>query len=158
MAATGEMPEAIADRRGLKAAPTDASELEQWCRDAIVASPRALAEFKAGKAPIVVATDVASRGLDVKNVEFVVNYTLANDAETHVHRIGRTGRFSSEGYSQGTSVTFVDQYSNAKVLQDMIKIMDDAGHAPTPEFRELAANARGGGGSRFGGGFRGGRR
>jgi aspartyl-tRNA(Asn)/glutamyl-tRNA(Gln) amidotransferase subunit B len=49
MAATGEMPDAIADKRGLKAAPTDAGELEQWCRDSITANPKALAEFKAGK-------------------------------------------------------------------------------------------------------------
>lgn len=49
MAASGEMPEAIADRRGLKAAPTDAGELEQWCRDSIAANAKALAEFKAGK-------------------------------------------------------------------------------------------------------------
>ncbi len=49
MFATGDQPDAIADRRGLKAAPTDASELEQWCRDAIAANTKALAEFKAGK-------------------------------------------------------------------------------------------------------------
>jgi aspartyl-tRNA(Asn)/glutamyl-tRNA(Gln) amidotransferase subunit B len=49
MAASGEMPEAIADKRGLKAAPTDAGELEQWCRDSIAANAKALAEFKAGK-------------------------------------------------------------------------------------------------------------
>ena len=49
MAANGEMPEAIAEKRGLKAAPTDSNELEQWCRDAIAANPKALAEFKSGK-------------------------------------------------------------------------------------------------------------
>jgi aspartyl-tRNA(Asn)/glutamyl-tRNA(Gln) amidotransferase subunit B len=49
MAASGEMPEAIAEKRGLKAAPTDSGELEQWCRDAIAANAKALAEFKAGK-------------------------------------------------------------------------------------------------------------
>ncbi len=49
MAATGEMPEAIADRKGLRAAPTDNNELEQWCRDSIAANAKALAEFKAGK-------------------------------------------------------------------------------------------------------------
>jgi aspartyl-tRNA(Asn)/glutamyl-tRNA(Gln) amidotransferase subunit B len=49
MFATGEAPEAIAERRGLKAAPTDGGELEQWCRDAIAANPKALAEFQAGK-------------------------------------------------------------------------------------------------------------
>ncbi|MBP6507954.1 MAG: Asp-tRNA(Asn)/Glu-tRNA(Gln) amidotransferase subunit GatB [Opitutaceae bacterium] len=49
MFASGEMPEVVAARLNLKAAPTDAGELEQWCRDAIAASPKALAEFKGGK-------------------------------------------------------------------------------------------------------------
>ena len=49
MFATGEMPGVIADRRGLRAAPTDAGELEQWCRESIAANAKALAEFKAGK-------------------------------------------------------------------------------------------------------------
>ena len=49
MFATGEMPGAIADRRGLKSAPADAGELEQWCRDAIAGNTKAVAEFKAGK-------------------------------------------------------------------------------------------------------------
>jgi aspartyl-tRNA(Asn)/glutamyl-tRNA(Gln) amidotransferase subunit B len=49
MFASGEMPGVIAERRGLKAAPTDAGELEQWCRDSIAANAKALAEFKAGK-------------------------------------------------------------------------------------------------------------
>jgi len=49
MFATGDQPDAIAERCGLKAAPTDAGELEQWCRDAIAANPKALAEFKSGK-------------------------------------------------------------------------------------------------------------
>jgi aspartyl-tRNA(Asn)/glutamyl-tRNA(Gln) amidotransferase subunit B len=49
MFATGDQPGAIADRKGLKAAPTDSNELEQWCRDSIAANPKALAEFKSGK-------------------------------------------------------------------------------------------------------------
>jgi Asp-tRNAAsn/Glu-tRNAGln amidotransferase B subunit (PET112 homolog) len=49
MFASGEMPGVIADKRGLKATPTDAGELEQWCRDAIAGNAKALAEFKAGK-------------------------------------------------------------------------------------------------------------
>lgn len=49
MAATGESPDAIAERKGLKAAPTDTGELETWCRDAIAANAKAVAEFKAGK-------------------------------------------------------------------------------------------------------------
>jgi aspartyl-tRNA(Asn)/glutamyl-tRNA(Gln) amidotransferase subunit B len=49
MFATGDQPDVIAERRGLKAAPTDSKELEQWCRDAIAANAKALAEFKGGK-------------------------------------------------------------------------------------------------------------
>ena len=49
MFATGEQPEVIAEKRGLKAAPTDTNELEQWCHDSIAANAKALAEFKAGK-------------------------------------------------------------------------------------------------------------
>jgi aspartyl-tRNA(Asn)/glutamyl-tRNA(Gln) amidotransferase subunit B len=49
MAATGDAASVIAERRGLKAAPTDSNELEQWCRDSISANAKALAEFKAGK-------------------------------------------------------------------------------------------------------------
>ncbi|MCX6950850.1 MAG: Asp-tRNA(Asn)/Glu-tRNA(Gln) amidotransferase GatCAB subunit B, partial [Verrucomicrobia bacterium] len=49
MAATGDQPDAIADRKGLKATPTDSNELEQWCRDSIAANPKAVTEFKAGK-------------------------------------------------------------------------------------------------------------
>jgi aspartyl-tRNA(Asn)/glutamyl-tRNA(Gln) amidotransferase subunit B len=49
MFATGEMPEVIAERKGLRAAPADLGELEQWCRDSIAANPKSLADFKAGK-------------------------------------------------------------------------------------------------------------
>ena len=49
MAATGDQPDVIADRKGLKAAPTDTNELETWCRDSIAASAKAVAEFKSGK-------------------------------------------------------------------------------------------------------------
>ena len=49
MAATGDQPDTIADRRGLRAAPTDTNELETWCRDSIAANPKAVAEFKSGK-------------------------------------------------------------------------------------------------------------
>jgi ATP-dependent RNA helicase RhlB len=58
---------------------------------------RILAEFKDGKLPILVATDVASRGIDVKDVSHVFNYDLPQDAEDYVHRIGRTGRAGASG-------------------------------------------------------------
>jgi ATP-dependent RNA helicase RhlB len=58
---------------------------------------RILAEFKEGKLPILVATDVASRGIHVENITHVINYDLPQDAEDYVHRIGRTGRAGLTG-------------------------------------------------------------
>ncbi len=58
---------------------------------------RILADFKEGMLPILVATDVASRGIDVKDITHVINYDLPQDAEDYVHRIGRTGRAGATG-------------------------------------------------------------
>ncbi len=58
---------------------------------------RVLRDFRSGKLDILVATDVAARGLDIKGVEVVYNYDLPNDVESYVHRIGRTGRVGKEG-------------------------------------------------------------
>lgn len=56
-----------------------------------------LKRFKSGKLPYLVATDVAARGIDVKNVSHVINYELPQDTESYVHRIGRTGRANQKG-------------------------------------------------------------
>ena len=56
------------------------------------ARQRALADFKAKKIRILVATDIAARGIDIDELMFVINYDLPNESETYVHRIGRTGR------------------------------------------------------------------
>ena len=58
---------------------------------------RAIAAFKAGEIKVLVATDVAARGLDIANLEAVVNVDVSKDAEVHVHRIGRTGRVDASG-------------------------------------------------------------
>ena len=58
---------------------------------------KTLAAFKDGTRPIMVATDVASRGIDVKGISAVINYDLANSTEDYVHRIGRTGRAGMTG-------------------------------------------------------------
>jgi ATP-dependent RNA helicase RhlE len=58
---------------------------------------RALAEFKAGKVRILVATDIAARGIDVSGVSHVINFELPNVAEQYVHRIGRTARAGNDG-------------------------------------------------------------
>ena len=61
-------------------------------------------EFKSGKTQLLVATDVASRGLDIPNVNIVINYDAPNNINDYVHRIGRTGRMGKEG----KSITFVN--------------------------------------------------
>jgi ATP-dependent RNA helicase DBP3 len=63
------------------------------------ARERALAEFKDGSCPILVATDVAARGLDIPDVEVVLNYTFPLTIEDYIHRIGRTGRAGKKGIS-----------------------------------------------------------
>ncbi|MEH6443068.1 MAG: DEAD/DEAH box helicase [Oceanospirillaceae bacterium] len=60
---------------------------------------RALADFKAGKVQVLIATEVAARGLDIPGLEYVVNYNLPYLAEDYVHRIGRTGRAGNKGYA-----------------------------------------------------------
>jgi len=68
----------------------------------------ALKNFKTGRTKILIATDIASRGLQIDNVEYVVNYNLANDLDTHKHRIGRTGRMGKTGHA----ITFVGEDGN----------------------------------------------
>ena len=63
---------------------------------------RALNAFKSGKVKVMVATDIAARGIDIDRLEMVINYDLPDTAETYVHRIGRTGRAGNTG----TALTF----------------------------------------------------
>src|SRR5690606_3888257 len=58
---------------------------------------RALSNFKAGSTRVLVATDIAARGIDVEELSHVINYELPNEPETYVHRIGRTGRAGNKG-------------------------------------------------------------
>jgi ATP-dependent RNA helicase DDX5/DBP2 len=75
-------------------------------------------EFKEGThATILVATDVASRGLDVKDLRFVINLDLPTQIEDYVHRIGRTAR----GGSTGTSYSFITK-KNASLAKDLVKV------------------------------------
>ncbi len=73
----------------------------------------ALADFKSDKTPILIATDIAARGIDVKEIELVVNYDLPENSEDYVHRIGRTGRAGAEG----KAVSFADPSQRGKLLQ-----------------------------------------
>ncbi len=67
---------------------------------------RTLAEFKAGEVQYLVATNVASRGLDITDLPYVLNYDIPEDADTYVHRVGRTARAGK----QGTAITFVGEW------------------------------------------------
>jgi superfamily II DNA/RNA helicase len=69
-----------------------------------VAREKALKKFRDGKLKVLVATDVAARGIDVEGVTHVVNYSCPEDEKTYVHRIGRTGRAGATGIA----ITFVD--------------------------------------------------
>ncbi len=60
---------------------------------------RALSEFKDGKLRLLVATDIAARGIDIDKLRYVINYDIPNESETYVHRIGRCGRAGEEGVS-----------------------------------------------------------
>ncbi len=81
------------------------------------ARQKALSFFKEGKIRVLVATDIAARGIDVDQLSYVVNFDLPNQAETYVHRIGRTGR---AGLS-GNALSFCD-HEERPFLQDIIKL------------------------------------
>ena len=82
------------------------------------ARTRALAEFKAGDIRVLVATDIAARGLDISQLPHVVNFELPNVPEDYVHRIGRTGRAGNEG--EAMSLVCVDE---DKLLRDIEKLI-----------------------------------
>ncbi len=83
------------------------------------ARTRALADFKAGKVRVLVATDIAARGLDIDQLPHVVNFDLPNIAEDYVHRIGRTGRAGNEG--EAMSLVCVDELGLLKDIERLIK-------------------------------------
>lgn len=82
------------------------------------ARTRALADFKSGQIRVLVATDIAARGLDIDQLPHVVNYDLPNVPEDYVHRIGRTGRAGQEG--EAVSLVCVDEN---KLLADIEKLL-----------------------------------
>jgi len=105
---------------------------------------RTLKDFRDGRVQIMIATDVAARGLDVKGITTVINFDMPNNAEDYVHRIGRCGRAGATG----TAVSFFTA-KNAKMGRDLMKLMRDAGQN-VPE--ALANISMGGGGGGWGGG------
>lgn len=100
----------------------------QWERDA------GLAKFVAGEVSVMLATDVCARGLDIKDVTHVLNFDMARDVESYIHRIGRTGRAGSSG----VSITFFNPAYDMECAPALAKIAREAGQT-VPTFLEQAA-------------------
>ncbi|WP_455219033.1 DEAD/DEAH box helicase, partial [Kaarinaea lacus] len=83
------------------------------------ARSRALADFKSGRVRVLVATDIAARGLDINQLPHVINYELPSSAEDYIHRIGRTGRAGNEG--EAMSLVCVDEHKLLKDIERLIK-------------------------------------
>jgi ATP-dependent RNA helicase RhlE len=119
------------------------------------ARTRALSEFKGGSLQVLVATDIAARGIDISELPHVVNFELPNVPEDYVHRIGRTGRAGSEG--EAVSLVCVDE---KKLLSDIERLIKREipevvvpGFEPDPSIKAepiLNGQNRGGGGQRSG--------
>ncbi|CAH1904895.1 ATP-dependent RNA helicase RhlE [Candidatus Nitrotoga sp. HW29] len=117
------------------------------------ARTRALAEFKSGKLQVLVATDIAARGIDIIELPHVVNFEMPHVSEDYVHRIGRTGRAGSEG--EASSLVCIDEH---KLLWDIerltkreIPVVQIPGFEPDPRIKAepiLNGQNRGQGGDR----------
>ena len=98
---------------------------------------RALSSFKDGTLPVLVATDIAARGIDIEELPFVVNYELPNVPEDYVHRIGRTGRAGSSG--EAVSLVCVDENKLLKDIERLLKKPIEArilpGFEPDPSIK-----------------------
>lgn len=99
---------------------------EQWERE------RALNNLKMSKIKLLVATDVAARGLDIKGITLIVNYTLPTNTEDYVHRIGRTGRAGQKGYA----VSLVSK-RDSDVLPGVIDVMRRTNQEVPSEIEQL---------------------
>ena len=101
---------------------------------------RALKDFKEGKIRVLVATDIAARGIDINKLRYVINYDIPNEAETYVHRIGRCGRAGEEGIS----ISICEPEENAyirdieKLIKQKIKVISSN---PFPQTDKPMTNA-----------------
>lgn len=100
---------------------------DQYDRDSVIS------DFKAGIFPVLVATSVAARGLDVKQLKMVVNYDCPNHLEDYVHRAGRTGRAGNTGLA----VTFITD-DQGRYAGDIVKALKQSGNEVSDEVQSLA--------------------
>ena len=104
-----------------------------------------MGQFKAKKFKTLVATDIVSRGIDIKGISLVINYDIPSDAEDYIHRIGRTGRNETDGHAI-TLINDRDQilFFNIEALMDKvvdkIPLPDGFGEAPLYEPQKRKPN------------------
>lgn len=89
-------------------------------------------EFRSGRHTLLVATDVASRGLDISDVSYVVNYDFPSSLEDYIHRIGRTGRAGATGIA----ISYLSP-STYRHIPGLIKILEEANQTIPPELMQL---------------------
>ncbi|GAB0203497.1 probable ATP-dependent RNA helicase DDX4 [Grus japonensis] len=99
----------------------------------------ALQDFRSGKCPVLVATSVAARGLDIENVQHVINFDLPSTIEEYVHRIGRTGRCGNTG----KAVCFFDNSTDSHLAQSLVKVLSDAQQEVPVWLEEIAFGFQG---------------
>merc|ERR1719348_2858374 len=112
----------------------------------------ALRRFKSGLTPIIVATAVAARGLDIPNVKHVINFDMPGDVEEYVHRIGRTGRMGN----LGLATSFFNE-KNRNLVKDLVELIVEANQDLPSWLEAMSLDSRSGYGY-GGGGRRGGSR
>ncbi|MGF7141075.1 DEAD/DEAH box helicase [Roseimarinus sediminis] len=112
------------------------SDLTQKEREAV------LSDFKAKKTRVLVATDVISRGIDIKDIELIINYDVPGDAEDYVHRVGRTARAESEGVAL-TLISEPDMYKFRRIEEliekEIMKLPLPPELGPAPEWNSKPA-------------------
>lgn len=131
-------------------------DLQQFEREKV------LRDFKANKVKVLVSTDVAARGLDIKSVKNVINFDVARDIDSHTHRVGRTGRAGEKG----TAYTLITQKED-RFAGELVKHLETSGQVVPPDllslamknsrFKDARTNRRGRGGRGRGGRGGGGR-
>uniref|UniRef100_A0A8C1K314 RNA helicase n=1 Tax=Cyprinus carpio TaxID=7962 RepID=A0A8C1K314_CYPCA len=100
---------------------------------------KALSDFRLGQCPVLVATSVAARGLDIEQVQHVVNFDLPSSIDEYVHRIGRTGRCGNTG----RAVSFFNPESDTPLARSLVKVLSGAQQEVPKWLEEIAFSAHG---------------
>lgn len=99
---------------------------------------RTLSEFRSGRLNTLIATDVASRGLDIKNIDLVINYDIPKTIEDYIHRIGRTGRAGAKGTAITLFSEAINDAEKYRMAREIVTVINDVGQIPSQELATLA--------------------